>query len=397
MAWNFNLSFGKPNNVSVDIDENKFFYTILDYFNGKTKKFKSEKEKLDTILCNPAALKVLTFLADTYSQVKFNEWNNDKLVESDFLYSEIDQPNPWQSWIDLHWDIAFWRACGNAYIYKQNNVIYCLRPQGIELTSKQIAKLSQLTFSKYGDNSRNNILNDKFKYRNENNEVSTLDLKNVYVLSDLSGGVSGNWFMGNSRVDALYNVIKNSKLAIESKGINLEFSGKFFASAGSQPNESTRPIPEEEQKSIESSFLNRAKKIFSTKSKVDLKRLVEDINKLKLDDSYNSDLAVIANMYGIDKDVLGMVATTYENKEKAIGAFVDYTLMPKVQQHSDLYEIIFDKQDIRGSFKHLPFNAIFEKERIDNKKVELETLKLAQELGMDAKLITDKLNQIYGN
>jgi hypothetical protein len=398
MAWNFNFSFGRPQSqVSIDdVVDNKIFYTILDYFNGKTKKFKSEKEKLDIVLESPAVLKVLTFLADTYSQVKFNEWNNDRLVEQDFLYSVLENPNPWQSWVDLHWDIAFWRSTGNAYVYKQNDVIYCLRPQGMELTTKQINKLSKLTFGKYGSESKRNILNDTFEYRNENNEISTLQLKNVYVLSDLSGGVSGNWFKGNSRLDALYNVVKNSDLSTKSKGINIELTGKFFASGGATPNENTRGIGEDEQKSIENSFLNKSKKIFSTKSKVDLRRLVESLKDLKLDESYISDLTIIANMYGIDKDVLGLSTTTYENKEKAIGSYVDYTLMPKVQQHSDLYENLFDKQDIRGSFKHLPFNAIFEAEKISNQKIMLEGLKLASELGMDASLVERKIKEIYG-
>ena len=102
-------------------------------------------------------------------------------------------------------------------------------------------------------------------------------------------------------------------------------------------------------------------------------------------------------MYGVDKDVLGLSTTTYENKEKSIGAFVDYTLMPKVQQHSDLYELIFDKQDVRGSFKHLPFNAIFEAEKVANQKIMLEGLKIASELGLGASEIQKKLREIYGN
>jgi len=67
--------------------------------------------------------------------------------------------------------------------------------------------------------------------------------------------------------------------------------------------------------------------------------------------------------------------------------------MPKVQQHSDLLEIILQKEDIRGSFKHLPFNAVFEAEKVTNKKIELEALKIASELGFTN--VQDELKRIY--
>ena len=45
----------------------------------------------------------------------------------------------------------------------------------------------------------------------------------------------------------------------------------------------------------------------------------------------------------------------------------------------------------------MPFNQVFKAEKVANQKIELENLKIAQELGLDAKLITNKLNEIYGN
>jgi hypothetical protein len=100
-------------------------------------------------------------------------------------------------------------------------------------------------------------------------------------------------------------------------------------------------------------------------------------------------------MYGMTKDILDILTkgSTYENKEKSIGAFIDYSLMPKVQQHSDLYEIILQKEDIRGSFKHLPFNSVFEAEKVANRKLELEALKIASELGF--KNVEQELKRIY--
>jgi len=399
MAWNFNFSLGRqyaPIEIDSGTQRINYFHSILDLFTKGN--FKDEQQKLETVLSNPACLKVLTFIADTYSQVKIDEWKGDKLVLKDFLYSVQKTPNDWQTWTDLHWDVSFWRSLGNAYIYKQNDVVYCLNPFGIELTSNQNKKLQQLTFSKYGENSRRNILKGSFKYRNANGENSTLELKNVYVLNDLSGGISGNWFKGNSRLDSLYQVVKNSELALQSKGINLDFSGKFFANGQYNGSTDTRPMGEDEQKSIQDKLLSKLK-VFATKSKVDIKQLVSNLKDLKLDEAYIADLTIIGNMYGLSKDVLDVVAkgSTFENKEKSVGSFVDYTLMPKVVQHTDLYEVLFEKEDLRGSFKHLPFNAVFEADKINNKKVEIETLKIAVELGLDEKLKQSKLKEIYGS
>jgi len=67
-------------------------------------------------------------------------------------------------------------------------------------------------------------------------------------------------------------------------------------------------------------------------------------------------------------------------------------MMPKVVQHSDLYENILGLEDVRGSFKHLPFNSVFEADKIANKLIEIQALKIASELGMD---VTEQLKRIY--
>jgi hypothetical protein len=62
---------------------------------------------------------------------------------------------------------------------------------------------------------------------------------------------------------------------------------------------------------------------------------------------------------------------------------------------TDTYEVILKEQDLRGNFKHLPFNSVFEVDKINNRKIELESLKIAVELGVDAKIVETKLKQIY--
>lgn len=69
--------------------------------------------------------------------------------------------------------------------------------------------------------------------------------------------------------------------------------------------------------------------------------------------------------------------------------------MPKVRQMTDIYETILNEQDLRGSFSHLPFNAVFESEKKTNRKTDIEALKMSAEMGLDAKIVNDKLKEIW--
>jgi hypothetical protein len=398
MGFNFNIGYNSnrlPNYIERNND-GSMWYSIIDAFiGGKRKGFKSESNKLETILSNPAILKVFCFLADTYSQVKINQYSNDKLKEKDFLYSYQKTPNDWQTWTDLFWEHRFWLASGNAYLYVDANVWYYLRPQGLDFTDAQIKAFSQLTFS---SKNKRDLLKGTFKYRNENGKVQeNLKFENLHVFTDMSGGISGNWLKGNSRLDALYQIAVNSDLALRSKGTNLKYTEKFLVSGQHDAKDtSSRPMVETEKESIEQSLEN-GRKINATKSKVDMQQMVSNLAQLELDQAYESDLIKVANMYGIPKDVIDILSkgSTYENQEKSLGKFINYNEMPKVQQMTDTYEVILLEEDLRGSFKHLPFNSVFEVDKITNRKTELESLKIAIELGLDAKVVETKLKQIY--
>lgn len=393
MAYNFNISFGRSNPTFAERDKRgNWFYQLLNgsIFNSG---YKSYAEKISEVLSNPAVLKVLTFRADVFSQVRINSFINEKLSEENVLYSLQSKPNYWQSWTDLHWDIEFFRCLGVAYIYKQNDSIYCLNPANIKIDSNTLKLYQRLMFS---FNSKKDFKNKTFKYQLPNNTEMVLDLNNLYMLSDLSGTLTNDFFSPPSRLDALCEVVRNSRLALQSKGINLEFTQKYLISGQHNSSDvSSLPMSENEKNGIEQGILG-SRTIHATESKIDFTHLVSNLKQLGLDEAYLADLTIIANMYGVDTDVLGISTkkSTYENKEKGIGAFIDYTLMPKVQQLTDLYEQLYELEDLKGSFEHLSFNQVFEAEKVLNQKTELEALKLAQELGVDAEIIKQKATLI---
>ncbi len=88
MGFNLNFSFGNnaPQIVERDLSGN-FFYELINQ-NANVSKFKSDKEKLNVILSNPAVLKVFALNCDLFSLGKINT-----PTETDFLYSQRKKPN----------------------------------------------------------------------------------------------------------------------------------------------------------------------------------------------------------------------------------------------------------------------------------------------------------------
>ena len=389
----FSFEWGNQSLPEVTKDnQGNWFYSITNFFN-KGKKFKSEAEKLEFVLNNPAALKVLSFIADTGSQVRFKQKNKT----DDFLNTIGQKPNDWQGWADLNWDINFWRALGIVYIYNQKQTVYTLNPSRIIFTDAQIKSFGQLTFSSYGESSKKNIKKGKFKYKNENGVVQMLDLENLTITADLSNSIYGNWLKAPSRIDALYKVLKNSELALDSKAINLEFTQKFIVGGTVRPeNLGKVGMDKREQESIETTLRGK-QNLIATKDPVTATHLVSNLAQLELDDSYIADLTVVANLFGLTKDVLAIIAkgSTYENYEKAMALYLSYTQMPNDIQLAECYESIFGVEDLEPSYDHLSFNAVMEVDKTNNRKTKLESLKMAKELGMSDADVQNKLKEIY--
>lgn len=394
MGFNFNISFGKTPDIER-YSNGSIFYRLL---NGTKKgKFNSVEQKVKIVLDNPATLKVLSFMADTFSQVKIDEYSQEKLKTENVLYSIAQRPNDWQTWTMFLWEFRFWLAIGNVYLYEKNNIFYCLKPYGIKLTTEQKKAFKRITLSRYGENTIKNIKKGNFKYVNENGEESELELSNLHIFSDLSNGVTGDWFEGSSRLDALYKIISNSETALDSEGSNLEFAGKFLVSGEYDINNySSEPMDDEEKLSTEKALASK-KKIHVVKDKVNVNQFVSNLSSLKLPESYLNALFLIGNMYNIPKDVLEVLAkgATYENQEKSMGRYVDYTESPKVLLLTDWLESRYQIDEVKGTFSHLPFNAVFEAEKASNNKLKMETLKMANEMGVDVtKQIKDLVNKM---
>ena len=368
----------------------EWFYQLFSSDNIAVK-LKTEKERLDAVLNNPAALKVFKLQCDMFSlaEVTAISKGSNKIRLNDPLYSHLKSPNVYQTQRQFLWDYMFWTMLGTSYLYTSSKVLndntsqYFLDPTRFVWTEEIINALDKNIISKqsYNDNMKLTI-----DYYNLDGTWTKYQLKDICTFFDLSNGV-GNWFRGNSAVDALYKVITNSEKGLDAKGVNLDFSAKYFASGTHKEDDIYgTPMGDAEKNSIEKSF-SKKKPVHATKSNVTLQRFVDDIAALKLDEGYFADYFIIGGMYGIPRDVLeaNLAGSTYENQEKARASYVDYCLRPKGEDLMNGLEKIFGYDDrnidLHISWNHLGFMQVVERDRASLKMSQLANLNMAKEMG----------------
>jgi hypothetical protein len=333
--------------------------------------YADEADKLAAVLSNPAALKVFALQCDLFSLATVEVKQNDKPVENDPLYNLLSNPNPFQSQRQILWDYMFWLMLGNAVLYiksgdidRDNNMMYFLDTSRIYFPTKLQAKVKKLILSKKG---LKDLEEEQVKYLNDDGTYNTFKVKELLFITDLTNS-TGNWFKGNSRLDALYKIISNSEAGIDSKNINARYLGKYIVNGKIDEKNVNLPMMKADEKQEIEQRIDGDKKVHAVKTPIDIKRFIERSEVLKnLDDSYLADYYKIGKMYGIPRDVLeAYESSTYENQEKARGSHVSYTLSPK---GSDLGDNISKRLEYNTANKkivldwsHLPFMQVFKKE-----------------------------------
>ena len=139
------------------------------------------------------------------------------------------------------------------------------------------------------------------------------------------------------------------------------------------------------------------REVYGVKSLVEVKRFVEDIGALKLDETYRSAYFTIANMYGIPKEVAEayLEGSTFENQEKATGRHVAYTLEPKGEdigaRIAKRFKYNLDNKKIRISWNHLMFMQVFRSEQAKANKIIADTFKVLLDQGVELQEVNEFL------
>lgn len=352
-------------------------------------------EKLQVVFSNPALLKVICLQCDLFSLAKVYVYGDGgkkkgKNYPDDPALDRINKPNPMQSRAQWLWDYMFWKMLGNARLYMESDVVqrenapmYWLENSKVEFPASLEKWKDKLILS---EARLKQLLDTEILYRYEDGTVLRFALKKMATINDLTNG-TGNWFKGYSRVDALYKVISNSECSLDSKNINVRYTGKFLVSGQQDPKDVTKtPMSDPEKKDIEDK-VNGDKQVHAIKSMIDIKRFVDDLRVLELDKSFLADYYVIGTVYGIPRDVLEAYASsTFENQEKARAGHVSYTLEPAGEALAAMLEKRWGydekKKKIVFSWDHLPFTQVFEKERAQIQQTKAQTLNALLKAGL---------------
>jgi len=393
MGFNFNIGWGNNQPLSVERNANgDFFYQM---FSSATnhKRLLTDAQKINAILSNPACLKVFALNCDLFSLGVVNQVKDGTITVPNFLKEQTPKPNVKQGWSQFFWDYCFYNMLGTAYLWKptvsreltETSQIQWLNPANIVWESNTTQKLKSLIL---GQQTLKDILKKNYiTYNLGNGQDIRIPLNEITPIHDLTSGLSGNFYKGISRVDALYKIISNSESSLDAKNINLEFSQKYMVNGkNSIENISELPMGETEKVDIENKIRSN-KNVFAVKTPIDVKRFVDDIARLKLDECFYNDYFMIGSMFGIPKDILETTvrSSTYENQEKATGRHLEYTIKPKAVNLLDALSSLFGFDGLEMSWQHLAFNQVFEVDRVAVQKTRLENLKVAVDLGLGDK------------
>lgn len=343
------------------------------------------------VLSNPAMLKVIALQCDLFSMgyvcVKDKE---GKEIENDPFLTLLKNPNPFQGSSQFLWDFMFWNMLGNDYCYvdskivdRTGNKMYFLDPSKMEWPADAQQNADKLLFS---DQTLKDMAKKSITYRYSDGSSIQVLMDRLITVADLTNGV-GNWAKGPSRIDSLYKVISNSEHSLDAKNINIRYTGKFLVSSENSTDMGKLGLGKEEAKDIREKIDSLDERVWPVKTKVQIRRFVDDLGNEQFDKAYLGDYFIIGSMYGIPRDVLEAYASsTYENQEKARAAHINYCLDPKGNQFMNAFEKHFgyDKEgkNIEITWNHLPFMHVFEKERAEVAKVKVETLNSLLKLGV---------------
>lgn len=383
----FNLSWlgRQPLAVTKDIAGN-WFYTMFSS-RGNQHQFLSADRKLQMILRSPACMTIFTLQADMFSLGKVNSKSTPE-----YLKTLRKTPNYKSGWTQFYWDYMFWQMMGTAYLWKSGgrllndaNTLQWLNPAYLMWDPSIVTKMMDFIFTKA---TYKEISSQKVRYTQGNGKVKYIPLDEITPIHDLSSNMNDNYYVGISRVDALYKIINNSEEVLDADNINIVFSRKWMVSGKQDPNNVTElPMTEPEKRDIEDK-IEMGKSVQANKSQIDIKRFTDNMAAQKFDDNFSAKLYMIGKMYNIPRDIIEAYSSsakgaTYENQEKSMVRHIEHSLKPKGDELCDALEGILDIEPIEMSWAHLACYNVFEIEKQNIVKLKLQNAILAKENELD--------------
>lgn len=392
--------------LSVERDRTgNFFYTLFD----NKSSFKKQKA-IDSYNKSYALHRVINLIKDTGKLANINLYENGKLKTTNYLYQVKQKPNPYQTWTELIEEFFFWYSLGNVYFWKPTTILaenqnyYFLDyskfdDETIKLFKKFGKKLSNQNANEFEKEYKNHII----KYKYSENNTQNIPLKEVTVIN--SNINTDSWFSDVDKLEAINKILCNSEETLDAKNINIHFSKKYVAYQGVNKDDLAQQITglgQTERDNIKGKIMSKDPLHVSGSNNLEVKRFIDNLKNLGFDESFLNDYLLIGMFFNVPLEILGDflrgkgLSSQGDAKEKAMIQFVDMCLMPILQKLTDVLEINLAKnQEVKAEFTHLWFMKYAVKQQAEQRKSDLEALKIASELGLDEAKVKEQLNIIY--
>lgn len=330
-------------------------------------------------LNNPALMLAIKLNADLFSLVRINSYKDGVIEKENYLHTLKKQPNPFQTWEQFLYDYKFWKdLAGTSYVYNSDSdfksaFFYVLRPDYIYITDRQYKEFAKIINSQ---KALNDLMKETIKYQDCYDNKYIYKLSEIKAFFSLSNGLSGNWFKGNSIVESIWKNIVLADEILDSQSVNVRMASKFLA-MNTEGNDTSRfnTFGDEEKRDIERKVTSK-KPVHAVKNPMDIKRFSDNIANLKLDEQYLNQYFYICKAFGIPRDVAeaNLSGSTYENQEKSLGKYISQGLQPDIDDLTSYFESKFGIEELKGSWTHLPFMQVYEKERSETREKNIKTL-----------------------
>lgn len=384
---NFFLADGSKTGPTIKTSTNKV--------EGGTvyEEIKSQKKRLEVLLKSPALLRVIWLQANLFSMGKFYLYDDKgKEVVEHPLLDLLRQPNEEDDQSQLLFEWMFWNCFGDSYLYVHTDD-YDSEDCYLKVLNNTLIDFPNEFFKK-----NNRIVRDKDEIKKKdktiryffNNDNEYELLRWYRVLHNPNTLTMYRDTEGLSKIDVLYKQITNADKATDSKNVNVRFSSRYLvAGKGDVNNVDEIPLTDDEARDIVRKA-NRGQAVQAVKNMIDIKRYVEDIAKLKLDDSFMSDYQFIGFLFDIPKDILeAFQSATYENQSEASARLIELSMQPKSEKLcgklSKYFGLKYEGLNLVMSYDHLSFMQEFYKKMFELKKSQVEAFAKLMQIGVEEK------------
>jgi len=307
-----------------------------------------------------------------------------ELVESHWLLDLIDTPNATQSWSDVVYSMSVQDA-----LYS-NVVAYCpqrsfnIRNLIVTLPANKVEIM--LSGKKLKQMDKENLI-DKFVFTYDDGSKESIEWADAVYITTADGM---NIVKPISRIDSLKFPLSNIQASYKKRNVLLENIGAIgILSAQQNDMGGAIPMTPEERNKIRQDWFKRSKdELIITEANVNWQPMSYPTRDLLLFEELTADKMALIDAYGLNYNLFSKEqGATFTNVRDSIRMVYTDTIIPETQQlyNNIISQFELDKEGyyLEACFDHLNVLQADQKEQAEVRKINAETMKTLNEIGVE--------------